>query len=314
MYGAFQRVAGLLKPRGEKPGYQLSVANALWGQEGYKFLDPFLHITQTHYDGGLRPVNFGASEAARKRINTWVEEQTHGKIQDLIPKGLLDSLTRLVLTNAIYFKGDWLSQFDKKQTKDEPFTLGDGKTVQAPMMHQTAKFGYMETPLFQAVELPYVGRDLSMTIFLPRARDGLPALEKALTAAKLAQWLRGTRRPRKVILSMPKFKMNCNVPLNTVLQAMGMRDAFVPGKANFDGMNGGTEDLYIKAVLHKAFVDVNEEGTEAAAATAVVVTARSAMRPRPPVVFKADHPFLFVIRHRPTGSLLFMGRVADPAG
>jgi len=311
LHGAFQQVAGQLKPRGKKPGYQLSVANALWGQEGYKFLDPFLHIGQTHYDGGLRPVDFAASETARKRINTWVEKETRGKIKDLIPSGVIDSLTRLVLTNAIYFKGDWLSQFDKAKTKDKAFTLQDGKTVQTPTMHQTGKFGYMETPLFQAVELPYVGRDLSMTILLPRAKDGLPAFEKTLTADKLAQWLRGTRRPRKVILSLPKFTITCNVPLSAVLQAMGMTDAF-SRKANFAGINGKSNDLYIKAVLHKAFVDVNEEGTEAAAATAVVVATRSARRPLPPVVFKADHPFLFVIRHRLSGSILFMGRVANP--
>ena len=313
LHAALQQVSGQLNADGAKRGYQLRVANALWGQQGYTFLDDFVKITDTNYDAGLRRVNFGAAEAARARINGWVEEKTNGKIKDLIPPGMLDALTRLVLTNAIYFKGDWLSQFDKAATRDEPFTLQSGKTVKAPTMRKTTEFRYMETPTFQAVDLPYVGYDLSMTIFLPRRKDGLPAFEKTLTADNLAEWLRSMRQPRKVILSLPKFKMTSSFRLKEVLMKLGMVDAFTR-KADLSGMDGKPGYLFIEAVLHKAFVDVNEEGTEADTATAVRAATLCFIGPRPPVVFKADHPFLFVITHRRTDSILFMGRVANPKG
>ena len=179
------------------------------------------------------------------------------------------------------------------------------------MMAQTQKFGYVETRTFQGLEMPYVGDDLSMCVFLPRNHDGLAAFEKALTAEVLTQSLRRMRYRRKVHVYVPKFKMTSKFRLDQTLKAMGMSDAFSP-KADFSGMNGKKYDLYISAVIHKAFVDVNEEGTEAAAATAVVIKTRSAIRPRPTPVFRADHPFLFLIRHKPTGSILFMGRVTNP--
>ena len=307
---AFGRIIKELNARGEKGGYELSVANALWGQKGYGFLEDFLELIKTNYDGRLSEVDFAkATEAARKTINTWVEKKTRNKIKDLIPKGVLNQLTRLVLTNAIYFKGNWASQFKKDRTQDAPFTLAGGEKVDVPMMNQTAEFNYMETEDFQGLELPYVDDELSMIILLPKRVDGLAEFEKTLTLKNLSKWLARLRK-RKVIVSVPKFKMTSQFRLADVLKAMGMTDAFVPDVADFSRMNG-KRDLFIWAVIHKAYVDVNEEGTEAAAATGVVVGITSVMPGRIPV-FRADHPFLFLIRDNHSGSILFIGRAMNP--
>jgi serpin B len=309
-HSAFGAIIKDLNARGEKGGYELSVANALWGQKGYGFLEDFLELIKTNYDGRLSEVDFAkATEAARKTINTWVEKKTKNKIKDLIPKGVLNRLTRLVLTNAIYFKGNWASQFKKDRTQDAPFTLAGGEKVDVPMMNQTAEFNYMETEDFQGLELPYVDDELSMIILLPKRVDGLAEFEKTLTLKNLSQWLARLRK-RKVIVSVPKFKMTSQFRLADVLKAMGMTDAFVPDVADFSRMNG-KRDLFIWAVIHKAYVDVNEEGTEAAAATGVVVGITSVMPGRIPV-FRADHPFLFLIRDNHSGSILFIGRVMNP--
>ena len=289
--------------------YELNVANALWGQKGEGFLEEFLGLVKTNYGGGLNEVDFvQAAEAARQTINAWVEKETNGKIKDLIGKSVLDRMTRLVLTNAIYFKGNWARQFEKDRTKDGPFTLLSGGKVDVPMMNQTAEFNYMEAEDLQGLELPYVDDELSMIILLPREVDGLGELEKTLTAERLSQWLAGLHK-RKVIVSVPKFRMTSKFGLADVLKSMGMTDAFC-GVADFSGMNG-KRDLFISAVIHKAYVDVNEEGTEAAAATGVVMRLTSA-RPEEPVVFNADHPFVFLIRDNKSGSILFIGRVMNP--
>ena len=299
-----------LNARGKKGGYELTVANALWGQKGYGFLKEFTELIKTNYDGRLNEVDFvRAAEAARKTINAWVEKKTRNKIKNLIPKGVLNRLTRLVLTNAIYFKGNWASRFKKDRTKDAPFTLAGGEKVNIPMMNQTADFNYMETEDFQGLELPYVDNELSMIILLPKQVDGLTEFEKTLTLKNLSQWLAKLRK-RKVIVSVPKFKMTSQFRLAEVLKSMGMTDAFVPDVADFSGMNG-RRNLFISAVIHKAYVDVNEEGTEAAAATAVVVGITS-VGPRTIPVFRADHPFLFLIRDNRSGSILFIGRVTNP--
>ena len=316
LHGRFKALIGELNAGGRRRGYQLSVANALWGQQGYEFLDPFIAVTRDDYGSRLRQVDFKtAAEAARARINRWVEEQTNNKIKNLIPPGVLKPLTRLVLTNAIYFKSAWMHQFKEYRTKDAPFTAADGTRVTAPMMNQTRRFGYMETPAFQALSMPYAGYELSMAVFLPRKHDGLAAFEKSLTAEKLSGWLRQVRAFRKVRVYLPKFKMTSQFGLGEVLAGMGMPDAFSPADADFSGMNGKKGipyGLFISAVIHKAFVDVNEKGTEAAAATAVVMAGSGVPRPTPIVDFRADHPFLFMIQHRRTGSILFMGRVANP--
>ncbi len=298
-----------LNVRGAKGGYELSVANALWGQQGYGFLAEFLELIKNSYGGELNEVDFvNACETARQTINSWVEKQTKDKIKDLIQKGMLNSMTRLVLTNAIYFKGNWARQFEKDKTKESPFTLISGEKVNVPMMNQTAEFNYMETEDLQGLELPYVNDELSMIILLPRRIDGLSSLEETLVLEKFSGWL-GELGKRKVIVSVPKFRMTSQFGLADVLRSMGMTDAF-SRKADFSGMNG-KRDLFISAVIHKAYVDVNEEGTEAAAATAVVMIT-SAMPGQLPV-FRADHPFLFLIRDNKTGSILFIGRAMNPS-
>jgi serpin B len=290
-------------------GYELVAANRLWGQEGYTFLPGFLGITREHYGAELAQVDFaGNTERARQAINGWVEKQTREKIKELIARGILDALTRLVLTNAVYFKGNWESQFDEKLTREGRFTVARDRRVSVPMMHQESQFKYAALPKLQVLEMPYAGEDLSMLVVLPSEVDGLSRLERSLSAEGLAEWTERLRKA-KVSVFLPRFTTTCQFELKAVLAAMGMPEAFHRVRADFSGMNG-KRDLCISAVIHKAFVDVNEEGTEAAAATAVVMRLKSAPRPSP--VFRADHPFLFIIRDNRTGSLLFVGRVADP--
>ncbi len=307
--GAFGRIIHDLNARGGTDAYELRVANALWGQKDFAFLDAFARLVEAEYGGRIRNVDFVASaEKARRTINTWVEEQTNGKIKDLISQGAIGPMTRLVLTNAIYFKGNWARQFDEDRTQDAPFTLLDASKVQVPMMNQKARFGYAEADNLQVLQLPYVGDELSMVILLPKAADGIGRLEQQLTAENIARWLDDLRE-REVIVSIPKFKMTSKFSLESVLRSMGMGQAF-GGAADFSGMTG-RRDLFISAVIHQAYVDVNEEGTEAAAATGVVMRLTSAMPDRTPV-FQADHPFLFMIRDNTSGSILFLGRVSDP--
>ncbi|MFB0552413.1 MAG: serpin family protein [Phycisphaerae bacterium] len=305
----FGKIIEDLNNRGKKGGYELRVANALWGQKGYGFLEDFLGLIKNNYDGRLNEVDFvRAAETARKTINTWVEKETNNKIKNLIQKGVLDSMTRLVLTNAIYFKGNWARQFKEDRTKEAPFTLADGRKVDVAMMNQTAEFKYMEAESFQGLELPYVDDELSMIILLPKEFDGLDEFEKTITAENLSKWMDELNN-REVRVSVPKFKMTSQFGLASVLKSMGMTDAF-SANADFSGMNG-KRDLFISAVIHKAYVDVNEEGTEAAAATAVTMKLTSVGPARIPV-FQADHPFLFIIRDNHSGSILFIGRVMNP--
>jgi len=309
VHPAYKAFLDVLKP-GKDAGYQLNVANALWGQKGFAWLPEFLKTTKDNYGAGLREVDFaGATEEARKTVNGWVEKETKDKIKDLLPRGILTADTRLVLTNAVYFKGDWAVQFDKRATADAPFHLSADKTVQAPLMYRKDRFGYTEDQAVQVLSIPYKGNELSMVVLLPKALDGLPAVEKDLNPIRL-NGLLGGLRPRKVEVYLPKFKATCRFRLEQPLQALGMIDAFDAAKADFSGMDG-KKDLYVTAVVHKAFVDVHEEGTEAAAATGVAIGLTSAM-PDPEPVFRADHPFLFLIRHNATGAILFMGRLADP--
>ena len=298
-----------LNNRGQKGGYTLSVANALWGQKDYGFLEEFLELIENSYDGRLNEVDFvRATETARKTINAWVERKTNDKIKNLISEGVLDSMTRLVLTNAIYFKGNWARQFEEDRTRETPFTLSDGQKIDVATMNQKAEFGYMETDTFQALELPYVNEELSMVILLPKQFDALDEFEKTLTPDNLSQWLPKIHK-REVVVFVPKFKMTSQFSLAFVLKSMGMQDAF-SSNADFSGING-KRDLFISAVIHKAYVEVNEEGTEAAAATGVVMRLTS-IGPAPIPVFRADHPFMFLIRDNHSGSILFIGRVANP--
>ncbi len=294
-------------------GYQLSVANALWAQRGYHFLDGFLTLMNNDYGACFNQVDFkGATEAARLTINHWVEQKTANKITDLLQPGSVRPTTRLVLTNAIYFKGSWQSQFDKAQTKEEDFHLSTTQNKKAPLMHREGGFNYFDGKTFQVLEIPYQSNELSMVIFLPNDVGGLPALENLLNTSNTMQWLGQLSPVTKVIVTLPKFKTTQQFELGGTLAAMGMPQAFT-GRADFSGMTG-TRDLAISAVIHKAYIDVNEEGTEAAAATAVTMRAMAVRAPNPaPPVFRADHPFVFLIRDNGSKSILFMGRVEDPA-
>ena len=309
-----------LREAQKKGDVQLSIANALWPQKNYAFRPEYLNLIERDYDSVGRALDYSNGEKARGIINRWVEQETKDKIKDLIPSGVLDALTRMVLTNAIYFKGDWQAQFKEKSTREMPFKVTPSKTVKAPMMYQKGNFGYYQDAEVQVLEMPYKGDKVSMFVLLPNQGGGQPFrrpanppakkktladLEKTLSPAKLSEWF-GKMRRTKVDTWFPKFKMTSEFSLSQQLQALGMKKAF--GDADFSGMDG-TKRLYISAVLHKAFVEVNEEGTEAAAATAVVIRTRSArMGPR----FRADHPFLFLIRDKATGSILFLGRYAEP--
>jgi serpin B len=299
------------------PGYQLRVADALWAQKDYAFLDDFLKLTTSAYGAGFHPVDFKAApDAVRLTINQWVEKQTESKIKDLLPPRSVNSATRLVLTNAIYFKGDWQTQFDKASTKDEDFHLSIARTiaaqtVKAPLMHIQDKFRYFNGGTFQALDIPYKSAELSMIVLLPNDAGGLPALEQSMTAPNVRQWLDQLRAGQKIILTLPKFKMTRQFELSGTLGVLGMAQAFLEGGADFSGMTGN-RDLWISAAIHKAYIDVNEEGTEAAAATGIVMRSMAMTREEPPIVFRADHPFVFLIRDNLSGSILFMGRVADP--
>ena len=292
----------------DKPAFTLNIVNQLWGQAGYAFLPEFLNTLSQNYNAGLKTVDFAADpEAARELINLWVEAQTNEKIRDLIPEGALNELTRLVITNAVYFKAAWLSPFDPANTKNGSFTLLDGTQVEVPMMHQSSSMRAYVSQDVQAVELPYEGGTYSMVALMPTA-GSLDTFEQSLTAESLQGILNQLERA-SVTLSMPKFKFDAAFALNDALEGMGMTDAFDPMKANFSRMDG-TTSLYISSALHKAFVDVNEEGTEAAAATAVAIGLTSA--PGQSYTIMLDHPFLFLIRDNATGTLLFVGRMADP--
>lgn len=294
---------------GDKRPFELSVANALWGAKGEGFLPEFLTTLRERYGAGLTEVDFSKAVEACKAINTWVEKETKGKIKDLVNRDALGRGTVLVLTNAIYFKGTWEHPFEKSRTKDMPFSAGGDKAIDVPMMHQQAHWKYAEDEDTQVLEMGYKGDRLSMVILLPRKADGLAALEKRLTSEHLKSWLDRLSK-REVSVWLPRFKMTREYRLRETLVAMGMKKAFTGGEADFSGMNG-KRDLAISDVVHKAFVDVNEEGTEAAAATAVIM-GRGATMPQPVPVFRADHPFVFMIRDTKTGTILFLGRVRSP--
>ncbi len=311
-----EAMRGLLaswKSNEKKQGFRLNVANRLWAQTGEQFLPAFLAVTRTDYGAELARLDFAThAEQARQTINQWVEDQTGGKIKDLILSAAQLSAARLVLTDAVYFKGDWANPFKKNLTKDEDFRLAAQQKIKAPLMHMRHRFRYATADGLQILELPYGDGSLSMIALLPEKQDGLADLEARLTFGNWQQWTNGLVS-QEVIVFLPRFKSTSQFELNPLLQSMGMTSAFSPRSADFSGMTGA-RDLFISAVLHKAFVDVNEEGTEAAAATGIVMRPTAVRLPRPtqPPVFRADHPFVFAIRDNRNGALLFLGRLADP--
>ncbi len=292
----------------DEEGFRLHIVNAIWGQEGYEFLSEFLDVLAENYGAGLRVLDFvNASEESRITINDWVSEQTEGRIEDLIPQGAIDALTRLVLTNAIYFNAAWQFPFNEEATSDGPFYLLDGGEVIVPMMRQTESFGYAEEDDYQVVGLPYDGGELSMVILLPQA-DKFEAFESSMDFHRVTEII-SNLTSQQVNLTMPKFEFESSFGLKKALTGMGMPIAFSPD-ADFSGMTG-SRDLFIDDVLHKAFVSVDEAGTEAAAATAVIMTLTAV--PSPPVEVTVDRPFVFLIHDIETGTILFVGRIVNPS-
>lgn len=314
LHPAFNALDLALASRGENAlaadgqGFRLNVVNATWGQTGYPWQTPFLDVLAQNYGAGMFLLDYTADpELCRETINTWVEDQTEGRIEDLIPPGVISQATRLVLANAIYFNAAWLNPFDEDATVDGPFRLLDGSSVTVPLMHQSELLAHAAGDGWQAVELPYDGEELSMVVVLP---DGgrFDEVEGALDDTQLGAIL-GALAPTNVALTLPRFQYTSSFFLNEPLVDLGMTNAFNFGDADFSGMDG-SRSLYIGAVIHKAFVSVNEAGTEAAAATAVIVDFGSAPEYTEVTV---DRPFLFLIRDLATGSVLFFGRVVDPS-
>ena len=318
LHAAFNALDQALASRGQQrveegdgTRFELNIANAIWGQRGFEFLDGFLDVLAENYGAGMRLVDFvRATEESRGLINDWVAEQTEDRIVELIPEGAIDAMTRLVLTNAIYFNASWLHPFEEEQTADGRFALLDGSEVTAPMMHQSVRTAYAAAEGYQAVELPYIGHELSMVVVLPDAGE-FAAFEATLDAAKLSAITAGLG-DTQVTLTMPRFEFESAFGLADALKALGMTHAFTPPSgssgADFTGMYG-SRDLYIQDVLHEAFVSVDERGTEAAAATAVLIGVTSMPQA---ATMTVDRPFLCLIRDRVSGTVLFIGRVMDP--
>ncbi|NP_001026812.1 leukocyte elastase inhibitor A [Rattus norvegicus] len=314
VHSRFQSLNAEVSKRGAS--HTLKLANRLYGEKTYNFLPEFLTSTQKMYGADLAPVDFQhASEDARKEINQWVKGQTEGKIPELLAVGVVDSMTKLVLVNAIYFKGMWEEKFMKQDTTDAPFRLNKKNTKSVKMMYQKKKFffGYISDLKCKVLEMPYQGGELSMVILLPEDIEdestGLKKIEEQITLEKLREWTKRENLENiDVHVKLPRFKIEESYILNSNLGRLGLQDLFNSSKADLSGMSG-SRDLFISKIVHKAFVEVNEEGTEAAAATAGIATFCMLL---PEEEFTADHPFIFFIRHNPTANVLFLGRVCSP--
>jgi serpin B len=290
----------------------LKTANALWAKQGEHFNASYLDSAAKTFSARIDTLNFDDPEAARKTINDWVAAQTNDKITDLIAKGIIQPrVTRLIITNAVYFKADWTDPFDPNHTHNAPFHIrGQSDASPVPTMHQTTQAAYMENDSLRAIELPYASSKLAMLLILPKNTDGLVTLESKLSPDLLSQ-IDAALEPDRVAVSVPKFKIAISLDLASPLIDLGMKEPFQPYTADFSGMDDD-HDLYITGVVHQAYVAVDEKGTEAAAATGITVGATMVMLP-PPKTFNADHPFLFLIRDKETGLILFMGRVVEPS-
>ncbi|XP_038050240.1 serpin B6-like isoform X1 [Patiria miniata] len=298
--------------------YTLKAANRLFGHKGLDVLANFVDDSKKYYGASMETLDFiGDGEGSRQHINSWVEKQTANRIKDLLAAGSIDALTRLVLVNAIYFKGDWAAKFQVSKTSPEKFHISATEDFDVPMMHQRGKFnfGRDDSVSSSILELPYLKNEVSMFIVLPDQVDGLVDVQKKLSQEMIDSWVTEARMRDSptVIVSLPKFTLEQDFVLNDVLRKMGMSDPFDAGKADFSGMTGD-KDLFISKVIHKAFLDVNEEGSEAAAATAVVMQAPTSCMPARTLEFKADHPFLVFICDNKTGAILFIGQLCKPEG
>jgi serpin B len=296
---------------GEGQGFQLNIANATWGQSGFPFLSSYLDLLAQNYGAGLQTVDFANDpEGARQDINDWVAKQTQDKIKDIVPQGAIDTFTRLVLANAIYFKASWMFPFEKSSTQEAPFTTLDGNQTTVPMMSLGQEnLSYMDGDGYQAVTLPYLDGNVAMLMVVPD-EGKFNQVEAGLDASTLQSIMDGLQSS-EVMLKMPRFTVDSSFSLADTLSQMGMPDAFNAGQADFSGMDG-QRDLYVSSVLHKAYASVDEAGTEAAAATVAIVGLTSIM-PGEPVNLVIDRPFIFVIYDRPTQTILFMGRITNPA-
>jgi serpin B len=303
-----------MRSAAEQEAVRLRVVNRIWGAAQRTFTPAFLDTLKQDYAAPLETLDFArAAEPSRVRINAWVKEQTEGKIIDLIPPNAINANTSLVLTNAVYFKGFWRIPFAKGATAQSDFFAGATRPVRIDFMHQTTYLPYGETDDAQILELPYGRGDLAMLIVLPRERAGLNTLERNITVDSLARWTDALDGGARVSVALPKFRSGSSLRLADVLRAMGMKQAFAYPGADFSGADG-TKELFIGEVFHQAVVSVDEEGTEAAAATATIMPTGAAIQTQEPVPFICDHPFLYFVRDTQTGSILFAGRMMDPSG
>ncbi len=288
--------------------YNLQVANALWVKDGYEIKQGYLDTAKTHYSSTVDNVDFVTDDGINQ-INSWVKENTNEKIQDILAPGSTDDSTRMVITNAVYFKGKWSSEFNPRNTSEKPFWTDKDNSVTVSMMKQPVDiYNYAKTENLQALELNYLGGDISMVVLLPKDRDGIQSLENFMDKEKLNAIKDGmTRQP--ITVEIPKFEFETEYNLITSLQSLGLHDAFDESNADFQGITD--EQVYVEQASHKAFVNVNEKGTEAAAVTALVMRATSGP-PEPVGEFVADHPFMFIIQEKETGEILFIGRIMDP--
>ncbi len=312
LHPAFGQLADRMSRLQHGSRLTLLTANGLWRQQGHPFTAEFLGLARTWYHAEAETADFTkAPGTAADRINAWIEGRTHGRIRAMLGQDALDLDTRLVLCNAIYFKGKWRSHFKVKETCPAPFFISESQNVSVPTMAQTAEFktASIEEPAARLIELPYYGGDLGMVIILPEAVDGLAEMEKALTVENLGAWVArlDEASPAKTVVHLPRFTTRQKIDLIPTLRSLGVDSAFDDTRADFSGMDGKTNDLYLSSALHQAFVEVNEAGTEAAAVT--FVGAKSRSQPRH---FNADHPFVFLIRDRGSGCILFLGRLVDP--
>ncbi len=295
------------KPVESGQPFQLNIVNSVWGQRGYAFLPSYLDLLAEHYGAGLSLLDFASDpEGARSAINRWVSDRTATRIPELVPPGVITPATVLVLSNAIYFNASWEVPFEPRDTTDGVFRRFDGSATTAHLMHQTKEHRYTEGHGWQALELLYAGADVSMLVILP-ARGRFEEVREELDAWGLSAVV-AALSTRSVVVALPRFQFRTSVRVKPALQAMGMKQAFVGGAADFSGMDG-TKSLFLQDVVHEAYVSVDERGTEAAAATAVVVGRLSAPEP---ATFDADRPFLFLVRDNLTGAVLFLGQVTEP--
>jgi serpin B len=309
---AFASLIGQINEVGKTGSVKLDTANSLWCQQDFPLLESYFKIVHSDFYAEARQVDFvKETEPTRVAINSWVAQKTQDKIKDLLQPGQLSADTRLVLCNAIYFKGQWMNPFQPTATHPAPFFTGNGQQTQVPLMNQTLSVRSRQMDGFTAFSLPYISNSLSLFILLPQSVDGLQALEQKVNSEDLRQWLSSVDSAPEVKseLSLPKFKMTCRLELAPALSALGMGTAFSRA-ADFSGISS-KHALSISEVVHQAYIDVNEEGTEAAAATGAIMRLTASVQRTP--VLRVDHPFLFLIRDNHTGSVLFLGRVIDPS-